>query len=196
LIHTFKKIASKNDKVHFAIIGPGVEEQNLKELVSSLNMSDRIHFLGRVETKDMPYAYADAALFTFASTSETQGVVVLEAVAAGLPTVVVDDLAFKDIVINGKNGFRLPLKENEFAKKIIELLENPDLRKKFSESSPKIASKYSNGQALTKELVEYYKDVVAEYKKKGRIFKRIANKLALVKLVNATGRVNKFLTRT
>ena len=55
----------------------------------------------------MPEVYRAADVFTFLSTSETQGMVVLEAMASGLPVIVQNDAAYEDTVFHGVNGFAI-----------------------------------------------------------------------------------------
>ena len=109
LIRAFSTVAKKNSSVDLVIIGRGPEKENLWDLASKLGLSERIHFIERVEPKLMPQVYKDAALFAFSSESETQGVCVLEAASSGLPLVVANDLAYDGVIENEVNGYFLPL---------------------------------------------------------------------------------------
>lgn len=76
-----------DDSVHLAIVGDGPERDELRERVEHLGLSHRIHLVGFIERERLPMLYASADGFVFASTSETQGIVFVEALAAGLPIV-------------------------------------------------------------------------------------------------------------
>lgn len=191
IIKTFQKLTKKHENVHLIIVGPGKEEDNLKALAASLDVEEKTHFTGKVETALMPRVYADADIFVFASETETQGIALLEAAASGLPLVVVDDLAFKGVAVNGKNSFTLPLKEEAFVEKIEVLLEDGSMRERFGENSKRIANENSNEEVYITQLLNFYRETTKRYKKKERIIKRIANKMALIKLINATSALNR-----
>ncbi len=195
IIKTFQKLSRKDEKVHLVIVGQGLEKLNLKNLARTLGVGSKVHFTGRVDAKLMPSVYADATIFVFASDTETQGICVLEAASAGLSLVVVKDLAFENIVKDGKNGFSLPLDQGIFTAKIEQLLKEPGLRHKFGEYSRKLAKENSQPEALTSELTTFYNETINRYKTRERILKKIANKVALIKLINATEVLNRFLLK-
>ncbi|MCG2786602.1 MAG: glycosyltransferase [Anaerolineae bacterium] len=81
-------------------------------------------------------AYLKAAdLFGFASTTETQGLVTMEALAAGLPVVAVDASGTRDILTDGEQGFLVPNSADALAASINRLLESPDRLEKFKENA-------------------------------------------------------------
>lgn len=162
-IEMFKKLAEKENASHLVIVGSGVEKEKLRELSGDL-LNKRIHFAGRIEVKDMPLVYASAEVFVFTSTTETQGLCVLEAAAAGLPLVLTDDPAYENMIVDGFNGFSLPQKQDVFAEKLKELLKNKALRRKFGNNSKIIVAKNFNSQLLTEEMVTYYKKTLKSYK--------------------------------
>lgn len=163
IVRMFKKLAEKEKNSHLVLVGRGAEKSSLVKLAGDL-MDKRIHFAWEIDTKLMPYVYASAWVFAFASRTEVHPMVVLEAAAAGLPLVLVDDPAYKNIIIDGINGFLLTQNQEVFATKLQELLENINLRKKFSENSKIIIQKNFNSNLLAKEMVIYYKKIVQEYR--------------------------------
>jgi len=102
--------------------------------------------------------YGAADLFVFSSVSETQGLVLVEAMAAGIPVVAVDSAGVKDVV-DGKNGVLTKESLSEFSEKIIKLLENDALRKEMSQNARKTASSYSI-QKMSKRMLKVYKSVL------------------------------------
>lgn len=193
LIQTFKELSTQNDEAHLVIVGYGPQKTNLVRLVERLGLTKRVHFTSRLDKEIIPKAYADADIFVFASDSETQGICVLEAATSGLPFVVVDDLAFDNLVKEGVNGYRSPLKKEVFARKIAELLGNEQKRKEFGLASSKIAAENFQDEKLTNELVSYYDKILTKHKAKRRILRRIADKKAFVYFLKASGKINKFL---
>ena len=70
-----------------------------------LKIKDNVIFTGKVPWNEIPNYYAIADIFTTASKTETQGLTVIEAMAAGLPVVALDDDSFRNVVIDGLTGY-------------------------------------------------------------------------------------------
>ncbi len=101
----------KEPKVHFLIGGTGPSEESIKELMSLEGVADRLHLAGMLKGRDLVNAYHAMDVFVFASQSETQGLVVTEAMAAGTPVVAVDAPGVREVVRDALNG-RLLANEN------------------------------------------------------------------------------------
>lgn len=192
LIVMFKKLLEIENNARFVITGYGTEREKLETLASKLGLSKRIHFTGKIEADSMPSLYADADVFVFASTTETQGLCILEAAASGLPMVVVKDSAYDNIVVNGETGFAVPLDEDVFAQKVADLLKNNNLRQDLGKNARKIARANFRNDKLTDELLGYYKKIVSEYRPKGKMLRKI-NRATLVPLFRATIAINRYL---
>lgn len=163
LIKMFKKLAEKEKTSHLVLVGKGPEKEKLVKLSGDL-LNKRIHFAGQIKVEYMPLVYASAAIFVFASQTETQGLCVLEAAAAGLPLVLADDPAYKNIIVDGINGFSLPQKQDAFAEKLKKLLEDETLRKKFGENSKIIIEKNLHPKLLAEEMIAYYEKIIQSSK--------------------------------
>jgi glycosyltransferase involved in cell wall biosynthesis len=91
---------------HLLIIGDGNEKPALMKLSQNLGVQDRVHFPGYVKVEQgLPELYHLGTLFVTASEIETQGIVLLEAAASGLPIVAVRATCIPEIVHDGRNGF-------------------------------------------------------------------------------------------
>lgn len=156
IVQTFAKIVKTNKKVHLVFVGEGPQKKNLLNLVNKFKLADRITFTDGIEIDKMPYVYKDADIFVFASTSEVHPMAAIEASASGLPMVVVNDKAYENEVVDGKNGFTLPLDTNVFTQKINILLKNQALRKKFGKASIKIAKQNNNERLIVSRLINLY----------------------------------------
>lgn len=88
-----------------AIAGEGPEKERLIKRAGELGLSGDVVFIGKVPNEEIKNYYAAADCFLFASKSETQGIVLLEAMAAGLPVVAVQATGTEDIVKNEVNGY-------------------------------------------------------------------------------------------
>lgn len=156
LIHIFSKIAKEKRRVQLVIVGEGSEKKNLIKLIKKLGVADQVTLTGGIDIEQMPHVYKDANIFVFVSTTESQGMVTLEAAASGLPLVLVEDPSYKDIIKNNLNGFALPLKQENFIAKIKLLLDNPNMQKEFGRSSIKIVREITDEKSLIEKLIRLY----------------------------------------
>ncbi|MGB8981248.1 MAG: glycosyltransferase, partial [Anaerolineales bacterium] len=91
---------------HLLIVGDGCQKSNLVRLCNDLRIAERVHFIGFVSARQgLPGIYQVAHLFVTASEIETQGIVLLEAAASGLPIVAVRTTCIPEIVHDGINGY-------------------------------------------------------------------------------------------
>jgi 1,2-diacylglycerol 3-alpha-glucosyltransferase len=132
-----------------------------------LNILDNVIFTGYLDYPSVIESYYASDIFVFSSLTETQGLVVLEALFSGLPVVALKDLAIEDFVINGINGFLIANDEKgieNFGKKIILLVENRDLYNKISYNAKKHASSF-NLDNMIKMQIELYENLIKERKR-------------------------------
>ncbi len=160
IISFFAKIVKDFKHVQLVIVGEGPEKQNLINLIKEKKLQEYVTLTDGISIDQMPQVYQDADIFVFTSTTETQGLVTLEAAAAGLPLVLVTDEAYKDVIEDGINGYVLPAEENVFTQKIIFLLQNPSLQKKFGENSIK-KSRFISEKKIIDTLMKVYQDCLA-----------------------------------
>lgn len=99
---------SRLPNVRLLIGGDGPHRAELEEMVDELGLRKRVSFMGYLKGPDSVAAYHVADAFAFASTTETQGLVIGEAMAAGLPVIAVEDQAVEDFVLNGRTGMITP----------------------------------------------------------------------------------------
>lgn len=111
--------------------------------------------------------------------------VILEAGAAGLPFVVVDDGAYKDIIEDGKNGYVVPLQLSLFTQRLLDLISNPDTRVAFGLVSKNLIEKNFSPKKLTLRMLEVYEHTIFN-KKQGRITIKSINKATLKRLYQMT----------
>ena len=98
LIQAFARLAGGERVQRLVIVGSGDERANLEQLCARLGVADRVCFTGLVAHSQIPIYLKAADLFVFASLTETQGLVTLEALASGLPVVAVDASGTRDTV--------------------------------------------------------------------------------------------------
>lgn len=100
-----------NDRARFLIAGVGNSGKEVRERFERRGMGGRLHFAGILKDGGLADAYHAMDVFAFASQSETQGMVLAEAMAAGVPVVALDGPGVREAVIDGRNGFLLPEEE-------------------------------------------------------------------------------------
>ena len=105
LIKNQVNLIKKINNCKLLIVGDGPELDEYKKLVSKLKIEDHVIFTGKVPWNEVPYYYAISDVFATNSDFETQGLTVIEAMAAGIPVVALDDDAFRNVVIDGLTGY-------------------------------------------------------------------------------------------
>lgn len=142
------------------IAGSGPEEKRLKKIARDLGVSRVVRFLGHVSREKLSVLYRKAGVFAIASTMETQGIVLLEAMASGLPIVGVKKYAIPDAVKNGKNGYVVPaFQSREMAKKLLYLLTNPDIAATMGMAGRKMAQAHEVGK-MAEKTEKLYQELI------------------------------------
>ena len=94
----------KERDAHFILGGTGSSEESIKEIMARQGVAERFHLVGMLKGKDLVNAYHAMNVFVFASKSETQGLVLAEAMAAGIPVVAIDAPGVREVVKDRMNG--------------------------------------------------------------------------------------------
>jgi len=131
-------------EAHLLIVGDGLEKPALISLCASLGIAGRCHFPGLVSvTNGLPAIYRLASVFVTASEIETQGIVLLEAAASGLPIAAVNATCVAEIVHEGVNGFLAqPADIDGLGHAISRILEDPSLAQPMGEESTGLARRH------------------------------------------------------
>lgn len=126
------------DDVHLMIIGDGPERARLVHLTESLNITDRIHFVGRVTNEQILPLLSLADVFVLNTEYESLAHVIVEAYNAGVPVVATDIAGNPEIIDNGKTGFLVGLKNNgELREAIEKIISDKKLASSFVSESRK-----------------------------------------------------------
>lgn len=161
-----RKAEKGGSDFRFVIVGDGPERKGLKRLASELDLKEEIRFAGKVPNEEVKQYCKASDLFLFSSQSETQGIVLLEAMAAGLPVLAVRASGVSDIVVNGENGFMTSVSEMEFACRLDKTLDNAGQRSCLSKGALRTAEKYRTKDIAALAAV-YYKAAIARHEQKG-----------------------------
>lgn len=162
LIQCHKELVKENKNIKLMIVGGGPEEENLKKQASELGILDNVIFVGKVPNKEVSKYYKLASVFASASRFETQGLTLIEAFAAGLPVLAIDDPSFIDIVSNNKNGIIFK-DEESYCDAVLYLNKNRKVLNDMSSEAKKESYSYTLEAFASKVVVEYVK-ALEEYK--------------------------------
>lgn len=156
-IKAFFLISRKYDNIQYTIIGSGPALNSLKHLSKKMGLNKQLKFLGYIPHNKLPYYYRMSDFFVTASTMETQGLVILESMSAGLPVIGVDAFAIPEIVKTGINGFIVDPTDIKSMSECMELLiRNPKLTEKLGKNAV-ISAKSHDIKETSALLEETYK---------------------------------------
>lgn len=158
-IDVVQKIINRGYVVELTFLGDGDLIKKCKNHVSKLNLSSFVKFQGNVENvKDY---LIDSNVYLHTAYYEPFGLVLLEAMAAGLPVVSLDGKGNRDIIIHGKNGYIFKNQDSSlFADQIIELFEKEKLHEKISINGQNTAENYDIINYVSK-LLELYRQSIS-----------------------------------
>ncbi len=141
---------------HFLIVGYGPSKPQMEEFFSEQKLSGRVHFLGKLCEGELSDAYHAMDAFVFASKTETQGLVVVEAMSAGVPVVALDAPGVREVVADGATGYLPAERKAEFAAAIEKLrhLSNEE-RSRFRAEAQRTGRLYSISNCTSKLLAVY-----------------------------------------
>ena len=170
LLEFFK--ALKRDDMILLIAGIGPYRDRLAELADDMDLSDKVRFVGLVEPITLHKYYKLGDIFVSCSTSETQGLTYIEALACGVPPICRRDLALEGVIIDGINGYQYDTFE-EFKLRVEELLSDDIKRLEMSGRAIENSLGYST-MIFADRVEELYSKVLNKHndmviKKEGRL---------------------------
>ncbi|MEW6522814.1 MAG: glycosyltransferase family 4 protein [Bacillota bacterium] len=155
-----RAISHLDAPVVLLMVGDGPMRGRLESLARELGVAGRVIFTGQLQRPQLGSVLKASHLFVFSSHTDTQGVVLLEAHAAGVPIVAVDAPGARDMVTPGVNGLLTGPNEAHFATAIRSLLEDPRLHSEYSRAAREHAQRLS-ARECARMLVTVYQDVMA-----------------------------------
>jgi 1,2-diacylglycerol 3-alpha-glucosyltransferase len=143
-------------RARLLLVGRGTQATALRRVASARGLGERVEFRGGVPPDDLPRYYRAADVFVFASTTETQGLAVLEAMACGLPVVAVRASGVEEVVGEGVSGLLVPEDTTAFAGAVTQVLGDPHLGAKLAHGAREAASPFGSAP-LVRRLVAAYR---------------------------------------
>lgn len=140
----------------FWVVGSGPDLNKIKELVKTLGVSEFTKICGSISNSELSKIYSNSDIFLTASTIETEGIVLLEAMASGLPVIGVNARAIPDLIKNSVNGFVVKIGDYKaMSVKLLELYKNKNLAKIIKLNNIEKAKKYDVNKCILKMLNIY-----------------------------------------
>lgn len=149
------------------LVGDGPDREHLRARIDELSLRDRVILAGSVAPEDMKLYYALADVFVFASRSETQGMVILEAMAAGLPVLAVRSSGIDDVVRENETGFKTAEKLSEWRERLGWLLDDDELRERFGRQALRFVRAHDIS-AFSGNVRDFYVRLLAQYHARAR----------------------------
>ena len=157
LIDVVDYLIQKGIPVHLTILGEGIERKNIETKIKHLHLENQITLMGNIST--IENYLNDSDLYVHSAISEPFGLVLLEAMASGLPVIALDGKGNRDIIINNENGYILDeLSVAKMGSKIIDLLQDQENYERISQNAIDHSKQYSIEQ-YTSKLISFYNKI-------------------------------------
>ncbi len=161
LVRAFIEVRRSVPDALLVIAGEGPARESLEQLVSRSGLDANVRFVGYLErNSSLLDCYAAADVFVFASRTETQGLVLLEAMAQGTPVVSTAELGTRSILKPGCGALVVGEQVEEFAGAVVKVLQQPELRRELSTLGQEYARTWAS-HLMARRLADLYATVVA-----------------------------------
>ena len=163
LINCVDKMSKINQKVKLMLVGDGPAIDDLKKQVQELKLEKNVIFTGLVDYNVIPAYYQALDIMASFSVTETQGLTIIEGLAAAKPTLCIEDDSFKAMVQDSYNGY-LFKDEDEFIEKTFNLMNNKELYKEMSNNAKNSTYQYSK-EVFGSEVLKVYNMAIKKHRK-------------------------------
>lgn len=160
LLESQRELLNTYKNIKLLIVGDGPAREKYEKLANELNIINNIIFTGKVSWQEIPYYYNCADLFATASTSETQGLTVLEAMASRVVPLCINDEAFTSTVIDNLNG-RIFNNKSEFIAYVIDLYKDKKAREYLARQAKVFAERCST-KYFAESALDVYERAIQE----------------------------------
>ena len=158
LLSAHKNIIKEKKDINLIIIGDGPDMDEYKETSKRLGIDENVIFVGKVPWEDIPAYYRVADVFATASKSETQGLTVIEAMAASVAPICIDDESFRNTVIDGLNG-RIFETQEEYEKIVLELYKDKKQLDQLQRQA-RLNAEVHSSKYYAESVLDVYKHVI------------------------------------
>ena len=162
LIDVTENIIKEKPNFKLLIIGDGPDKENYENMVKERNLEKNIIFTGKVAWEEIPIYYQLGDIFISASQSETQGLTIIEAMAASLPALCIDDESFRNTIIDDLNGYLFKDKR-ECEEIILKLMNDKKLLENIQTGARNSAEMHSS-KYFAEKVLDVYKLAINNHK--------------------------------
>lgn len=162
LLKAVSRIRNSKHNIVLLIIGEGGEKAKLKRMSGRLGIDDAVVFITSAPHKDLINYYHAADVFVLPSWSESLGKVLIEAGAAGCPVVSTETTGARDIVVDGRTGYLVPINdENTMTEKLLKVLRMEDSeRQEMAKNAQRILEEKFSQEKSIQKIVEFWKKLI------------------------------------
>ncbi len=161
MIEAFASLAQRLPNAHLLIVGPEGDGSGKKaqRQVEGLGLSHRVHFAGLLTGMALMQGYADADLQILLSHRESFAMVVAEAMAAGLPVLVTEQVGLAEEVAKAGAGYRVAAEREGIAKSWLSLLADSELRRSMGQKGRDLVERHFATEVVTRQMVEFLRQI-------------------------------------
>ena len=177
LLNAEKKLMAKYKNIKLLIVGDGPDKEHYEEMARDLNISSNVIFNGKAAWEEMPFYYHCSNVFATASTTETQGLTVIEAMAASVVPLCIKDESFLGTVTHELNGLIFN-DEDEFVNQVLTLYKDNALLQKYNNQA-RIQAEHCSSTSYAERVLEVYKRAILDKKAEDRfgLISKISKKI-------------------
>lgn len=162
LIEAMRLLIKQNINVRLMLVGDGPERHKLEKLICDLDIGDYIILIGKVPNDRVIEYMTIASIFVLPSLSEGFPLVIVEAMASGLPIITTNITGLPEIIKENRNGYLVePKNSTKIAEKILLLLKDDELRKRIAQYNRHDAQNYTWDE-ITDNLIQIYKSLLTD----------------------------------
>lgn len=159
LVKVVQQFLARQPDAVFLVVGDGPERESLENKLNEAGLAEQVIFSGFLAGQSLADAYCAMDLFAFSSQSETQGMVLAEAMAASVPVVALEATGVRDIVADGRNGFLIPGQDSQAFVEALQTIhdQSPDERLRMRQQALETAREVSLPRCADQMLALYSK---------------------------------------
>ena len=164
LAQALTRTLAREPRARVLIVGDGPAREEIEAIFARRRVSQRVHFAGKLTGDPLREAYAAMDLFAFSSQSETQGMVLAEAMSAGSPVVALDASGARDVVRDRVNGRLLPADATPetMARTLTRAVREPELRARWREGARSTAEEFDR-RLSARSALSFYRELIAAH---------------------------------
>lgn len=175
LLRCQQTLQKKYQNIKLLIVGDGPDKEKYEKTAKELGIANSTIFNGKASWEEIPIYYHSVNLFATASTTETQGLTVIEAMAAGIPPLCINDESFQGTVTDELNG-KIFNNEQEYIEAVFKLYEDITTRKKYSIQA-RIQSEHCSSIGYAEHVLEVYERAIREKQENKNMISRLWDKI-------------------